>query len=164
MALTLTEKRRANIGGLMFKAYAVTCDGSTTSITAASLDMTYIESAMLCPKAPLTGSAEWNPGSIADGDEAVQEITVSGAILGDFCEVTMSLDVTDLNLTAQVTAGDSVTAQLCNSTGGAIDLSTGTVRARISKQIGFTTRSGTYLVFNPATRNGDIFHLWVIGW
>ena len=76
----------------------------------------------------ITGSATWDPGSIADGDELAQEVTVTGAALGDFAFASFSLDVTDLNLEAQVTAANTATAVLANSTGGAIDLASGTVR------------------------------------
>lgn len=76
----------------------------------------------------LTGSATWDAGSIADGDEEVKEITVTGAALGDFVLVSSSIDVADLGLVAQVTAADTVTAQLLNNTGGAIDLTSETVR------------------------------------
>jgi len=85
--------------------------------------------------AEFSGSATWDPGSIADGDEEVKEITVTGVALGDFVTgVSFSLDVADLTLTAQVTAADTVTAQLCNNTGGAIDLASGTVYVRVASR------------------------------
>ena len=76
-------------------------------------------------------SATWNPGSIVDGDEAAVEVTVPGAKLGDFAFVSFSLDVADLQITADVTAADTVTVVLSNSTGGAIDLASGTVRVKV---------------------------------
>lgn len=76
----------------------------------------------------LTGSATWDAASIADGDEEAKDITVTGAALGDFVLVSASIDVADLSLVAQVTAADTVTAQLLNNTGGAIDLASMTVR------------------------------------
>lgn len=81
----------------------------------------------------LDGSATWDPGNIADGNEEAQDITVTGAALGDFVLVSFSLDVTDLVLTGCVTAANTVTASLSNNTGGAIDLSSGTVRARVMR-------------------------------
>jgi len=83
----------------------------------------------------LAGSATWDPGSIADGDEEAKEITVTGAVLGDFVLVSFSLDVTDLLLGGSVTAADTVTALLLNNTGGAIDLASGTVRAIVIPNI-----------------------------
>jgi len=82
----------------------------------------------------LSGSTTWNPGSIDDGNEEVQGITVTGAALGDFVLVSFSLDVVDLAITGAVTAANTVTAQLNNNTGGALDLGAGTVYARVFKR------------------------------
>lgn len=78
------------------------------------------------------GYATWDPGEIADGAEEAKEITVTGAGLGDFViGVSFSLDIVDLQLTADVTAANTVTAVLSNSTGGAINLASGTVRVLV---------------------------------
>jgi len=66
-------------------------------------------------------------GSVADGDEAAEEVTVTGAQLGDFALASMSIDTTDITLTATVTAANTVTVILANNTGGAIDLGSGTL-------------------------------------
>jgi hypothetical protein len=66
-------------------------------------------------------------GSVSDGDEEVQEVTVTGAQLGDFAFPSMSIDTTDITLTATVTAADTVTVVLANNTGGAIDLASATL-------------------------------------
>ena len=82
------------------------------------------------------GSATWDPGSIGDGNEEAKEITVTGASLGDYVIAkSFSLDVEDLVLDAQVTAANTVTAILANNTGGAIDLSSGTVRVIVMKRL-----------------------------
>lgn len=75
----------------------------------------------------LFGSVAWDAGSIADGNEEVKEVTVTGAALGDFAIASLSLDVADLALVAAVTAADTVTCQLLNNTGGAVDLAAATV-------------------------------------
>lgn len=75
----------------------------------------------------LYNSATWDAGSIADGDEEVKEVTVTGAALGDFVLVSSSIDVADLAITGAVTATNTVTCQLNNNTGGAIDLASATV-------------------------------------
>lgn len=80
---------------------------------------------------PLSGSATWDAASIADGDEEVKEVTVTGAALGDFAVASLSIDVADLALVAAVTATDTVTCQLLNNTGGAIDLASATVYVRV---------------------------------
>ena len=82
--------------------------------------------------AQLAGSATWDPGSIADGNEEAKEVTVTGAALGDFViGVSHTIDVADVTLTAAVTAADTVTCVLANNTGGAIDIATGTVAVRV---------------------------------
>ena len=73
----------------------------------------------------------WDASSIADGNEEAAEVTVPGASLGDFVLSSFSLDVTDLVLTAEVSAADTVTAVLANNTGGAINLDSGTLRVRV---------------------------------
>ena len=82
----------------------------------------------------LKGSATWDPGSIAHGNEEATNVTVTGAELGDYAIASFSLDVTDLELDAEVTAADTVTCVLSNSTGGAIDLGEGTVYARVFRR------------------------------
>lgn len=80
---------------------------------------------------PLSGSATWDAAEIADGDEEAKEVTVTGAALGDFVLIAPSIDLADLQLTASVTAANTVTAVLSNSTGGAINLDSMTVYVRV---------------------------------
>ena len=82
----------------------------------------------------IKGSATWNPGDIADGDEEATEVTVTGAVLGDYAIASFSLDVSDLVLNAQVTAADTVTCVLSNNTGGAINLAQGTLYVRVFRR------------------------------
>ena len=84
----------------------------------------------------LTASETWDAGSIADGDEEMEEITVTGAALGDFVMASFSLDVTDLDVGAAVTAADTVTVVVGNDTGGAIDLASGTLRVVVVSKAG----------------------------
>lgn len=76
-------------------------------------------------------SQTWNPGSILDGNEEVVEVTVAEAKLGDFAFASFNVDVADLELSAQVTAADTVTVSLSNNTGGTIDLGSGTLRVKV---------------------------------
>ena len=46
MALTITKKWRAGIGGKQWRAYEITHDDSTVDVTAASLALDHIEFAM----------------------------------------------------------------------------------------------------------------------
>ena len=82
----------------------------------------------------LDGSVTWDAASIADGDMEAKDITVTGAALGDFVVVSPSIDITDLQLTGSVTATNTVTAVLSNSTGGAVDLASMTAYARVIKR------------------------------
>ena len=76
----------------------------------------------------------FNFGSIADGNEEVTAVTVSGVALGDMVlGAAASIDVADLDLTANVTATDEVTFQLNNNTGGAIDLATADFTALVGR-------------------------------
>ena len=75
----------------------------------------------------LSGSATWDPSGIGDGDEQATNITVSGAELGDFCLASISVDIQDMVLDAQVTAEDTVTCVLHNGTGSEVDLAEFTV-------------------------------------
>ena len=106
--------------------------------------------------AEFTGSATWDPGSIADGDEEAVEVTVTGAALGDFVTgVSFSLDVADLVLNVSVTAADTVTCILANNTGGAIDLSSGTVRVRVSSQGSIDAASDLVAAEIATSESGD---------
>ncbi len=76
----------------------------------------------------LTASATWNPSAILDGNEEATDVTVAGAQLGDFALASLGVDVSDLSLTADVTAANTVTAVLANSTGSTVDLISSTLR------------------------------------
>ena len=84
----------------------------------------------------LYGSETYDAGSIADGNEEVGELTITGASLGDPVMVSHGIDVADLGITAAVTAANTVTYQLWNNTGGAIDLASATVHAWVHRRIG----------------------------
>jgi len=81
----------------------------------------------------LSGSDTWDPGSIANGAMEAKDITVAGAALGDFVLASVSIDLLDLVLDANVTAANTVTAVLANNTGGAVDLGSLTVAVRVLK-------------------------------
>ena len=75
-----------------------------------------------------SGSATWNPGAIANGSQEVKDVTVNGAVIGDFALASFSLDVTDLQLTAAVTATNTATCVLSNMTGLSVNIAEGTIR------------------------------------
>ena len=81
----------------------------------------------------MDGSVTWNPGNVINGANVSTTVTVRGAVLGDYAIASFSLDVQDLQLTADVTAADTVTVILHNdfTAVGGINLAEGTLRARV---------------------------------
>ena len=65
----------------------------------------------------LEGTVTKDFGVIADGDEEEQDITVTGAAIGDFAVASLGVDEAGLTLTATVTAANTVTVVLGNFTG-----------------------------------------------
>ena len=81
-----------------------------------------------------SGSGVWDAGSIADGDEAVDTLTISGVALGDIVlGVSASVDVADGVLSAAVTAANEVTVSIANNTGAALDLASATYRVVVAR-------------------------------
>ena len=81
----------------------------------------------------LNASTTWDASSIANGAMEAKDVTVSGAELGDFVMASLSIDVADLSLTANVTSSGTVTAVLANNTGAAVDLASCTLYVRVEK-------------------------------
>lgn len=81
----------------------------------------------------LQGSATFDPGNLVDGAGETTTVTVTGAALGDYASATFSLDLQGILLTAWVSAADTVSVRFQNETTGAIDLLSGTLRARVQK-------------------------------
>ena len=83
----------------------------------------------------LIGSETWNPDNVADGEMVSNDVTVTGAVLGDFAVASFSLDVEDLVLNANVTSSGTVTVTLTNDgIDAGVNLGEGTLRV---KAIGF---------------------------
>lgn len=83
----------------------------------------------------LSGSATYNPSDLANGTGETTTVTVTGAVLGDFAEASFSLDLSGLQLTAYVSAANTVSCRFQNGTGGNVNLASGTLRARVRKNI-----------------------------
>ncbi len=79
----------------------------------------------------LSGSETFDAGSIADGAEEEEDVTVTGAVLGDYAIASLGVDTAGLTIGANVTAADTVTVSLANNTGGAVDLASTTLRALV---------------------------------
>lgn len=81
----------------------------------------------------LTGTATYDPPSLADGAGASTTVTVTGAALGDVALASFSLSTQGITVTANVTAADTVTVRFQNESGGVIDLASGTLKAVVFK-------------------------------
>ncbi len=164
MALTLSEKFDGLVGGRRFKGFEVTCDGSTTTVTANSMDMDTIEAAFLTGPKDLMVSTTTNAGSIDIGNEEAFQITVTGAVLGDIARASWNVDMTDLTMDCAVTNTDTVTVTLGNNTAGAVNLDEKVLKTTVDKRVGLTTFTGPYVVFKPALQSTNKITLWVIGY
>jgi len=81
----------------------------------------------------LTASAAWAGGAVTNGTQEAQDITVSGAAVGDYAQVSCSFDVVDLQIEAHVTAANTVTVLVRNGTGGDVTPS-GTLYVKVEKR------------------------------
>lgn len=81
----------------------------------------------------IDGSAVFDPPNLVDGTGTSTTVTVTGAVLGDFVAVSFSLDLQSITVTGYVSSANTVTVRFQNESGGAIDLASGTLRARVSK-------------------------------
>ena len=111
----------------------------------------------------LQGSETKDWGSIADDTELEEDVTVTGAALGDFAVASMGVDTVAAQLTASVTAADTVTVVISNVSGGAIDLASQTLSVKVfkagstavGKSVNFEVL-GTNMTTALATRNATV--------
>lgn len=81
----------------------------------------------------LAGFATYDPPNLADGAGTTTTITVTGAALGDIAVPSFSLDTQGITVTAWVSSANTVSVRFQNESGGALDLASGTLRARVQK-------------------------------
>jgi hypothetical protein len=79
----------------------------------------------------LVGSETKDFGEIADGADLSEDVTVTGAALGDFAIASIGVDSVDLIITATVTAANVATVNVENQSGGAVDLASTTLRVKV---------------------------------
>jgi len=84
----------------------------------------------------LMGSATYDPPNLVDGAGATTTVTVTGAALGDMVTVSASIDVQGITVTGYVSSANTVSVRYQNETGGAIDLVSHTLSARVMKALG----------------------------
>ena len=111
----------------------------------------------------LQGSETKDWGSIADDTELEEDVTVTGAALGDFAVASMGVDTVAAQLTASVTAANTVTVVISNVSGSAIDLASQTLSVKVfkagstavGKSVNFEVL-GTNMTTALATRNATV--------
>jgi hypothetical protein len=84
-------------------------------------------------RATMFTEAVSDPASLADGAGVSNDIAAEGAVLGDFCLASFSVDVVDLSVTCNITAANVATVRHQNESGGAVDLAAYTVRVIVFK-------------------------------
>jgi len=81
-----------------------------------------------------TGSVTWDPASLNDGvGETSSGITVAGAALGDFVQVSAPYDLQDCVAHGYVQAANTIEIRLQNESGGVKNFASGTWRVRVTK-------------------------------
>ena len=93
--------------------------------------------AQLLTASVLTGSKTHDFGSLADGAGESTDVTVTGAALGDFAMVSVGVDVTDMTVTADVVAANTVQVRAQNESGGTVNLASTTVRVVVFPKSAF---------------------------
>jgi hypothetical protein len=79
----------------------------------------------------LKGNVAWNPASVANGAQTSTTLTITGAVLGMPVVAWTIIALSGLRLWGEVTAADTVTLYLANTTGGAVDLGLATFYAKV---------------------------------
>lgn len=86
------------------------------------------------PLQVLQGSETKDFSSVADGDSASEDVTVSGAAMGDFCVASLGVDSVDVAVYCAVTAANVATISIANHTGAGVDLASTTIRAMVIRR------------------------------
>nr|WP_297388284.1 carboxypeptidase-like regulatory domain-containing protein [uncultured Roseateles sp.] len=81
----------------------------------------------------LRGSTTYDPPDLAAGAKQQTTVTVTGARIGDFVRVTFSLANAGIRWSGEVTSNDTVTVTQENVSGSAVNLSSGTLKATVTK-------------------------------
>jgi hypothetical protein len=81
----------------------------------------------------LTGTATYDPPSLADGVGTTTTVTVTGAALGDFAKAAFSLDTSGITITAWVSSTNTVSVRFQNESGGTLDIASGTLKCGVFK-------------------------------
>lgn len=86
------------------------------------------------PVSAIRYTTTYDPPSLATGSSTKSaNITVPGAVIGDFVLVSAPYDLQGAVATAYVSAADTVVINLANLTGATIDLASGAWKVRVIK-------------------------------
>ncbi len=95
----------------------------------------------------ISGSATYDPASLADGAGATTTVTVTGAALGDYVVgVSFGLDLQGITLTGYVSAANTVAVRFQNESGGVLDLASSTLRAVVLPAATFAAPAALNLI------------------
>jgi len=92
----------------------------------------YIGGAWAWVGIPYTGSATYDPPSLADGAGVTTTVTCTGAAVGMFAKAAFSQPLLGVTVTAWVSAANTVSVQFQNESGGVVDLASGTLKVAAS--------------------------------
>lgn len=82
--------------------------------------------------APLTGSAVWVPGGIANGASANTTLTVAGAALGNYVSASLGEDLLGCVLGGYVKSANTIEAVIANATGATVTFASTTLKVRVT--------------------------------
>ena len=82
--------------------------------------------------APFTCSKTYDPASETTLTGTSTTVTCPGVSLGDYVQVSSSIDAALITVTGYVSAANAVTIRLFNGTAGTIDLGSSTWRVRVT--------------------------------
>ena len=106
----------------------------------------------------LIGTETKDFGNLTDGSEVREDVTVTGAALGDFAIASLGVDTVDLNVTCTVTAANTATVVIENQTGGAVDLASTALSVKVFKfaTSGNAHANNSFEVLGTNASNDDI--------
>lgn len=82
---------------------------------------------------PITNVAAYDPPSLANGGAINTTLTATGAAVGDYVQVSYSVNLNGVGIVAWVSSANTVTVRFTNNTGGTVDLATGNIKVRVTK-------------------------------
>jgi hypothetical protein len=81
---------------------------------------------------PFTSSKTWVPGGIGAGSTAATSIVVTGAVLGDFAQASVTTSLQGCSLSAYVSATNTGEAVITNNTGGTVTFASTTLLVSVT--------------------------------